>query len=308
MYRVELKGGYIPNSFFNHSFSFLMYRVELKARNTQSGQGHKTLVPNVPCGVERKTFLFLLLNFLFVPNVPCGVESIYSLGFSRKTLRFLMYRVELKVVSGFSRHSGVLTGQFLMYRVELKVLFEFSKGLQRIKFLMYRVELKGNTDPCFATRTATLGVPNVPCGVESSSFVGTTFKDLNVPNVPCGVESPEEERIVGVERPVPNVPCGVESREQALQACKQISVPNVPCGVESYPGVMELPVFKSVPNVPCGVESYSWHWALHRPLTGFLMYRVELKALPEEEELARYLGFLMYRVELKVLFHLLCKL
>ena len=79
--------------------SFLMYRVELKEKQT----GMRIyldirLVPNVPCGVEShyklltvlqiarpflmyrvelKGFLvfLLLVWFLLVPNVPCGVES-----------------------------------------------------------------------------------------------------------------------------------------------------------------------------------------------------------------------------------------
>ncbi len=57
---------------------FLMYRVELKDR---TGEGAA------------------LQQLLHVPNVPCGVERFVYLTrfYSHTPLRFLMYRVELKV-------------------------------------------------------------------------------------------------------------------------------------------------------------------------------------------------------------------
>ena len=56
-------------------------------------------------------------------------------------------------------------------------------------------------------------------------------------------------------------------------------VPNVPCGVERYYFPEELIFVPQVPNVPCGVErstSLRTFWMV----SGFLMYRVELKAKP----------------------------
>ena len=32
-------------------------------------------VPNVPCGVERRSIISSAFLPLYVPNVPCGVES-----------------------------------------------------------------------------------------------------------------------------------------------------------------------------------------------------------------------------------------
>ncbi len=42
----------------------------------------KLLVPNAPCGVERKisTDSFLYCPF-GVPNAPCGVESLFKISF-----------------------------------------------------------------------------------------------------------------------------------------------------------------------------------------------------------------------------------
>ena len=76
MYRVELK----VKSFFASSFvisSFLMYRVELKEGTLCEGKDRPAVVPNVPCGVERKA----------------GATMRDDKG----RLVFLMYRVELKV-------------------------------------------------------------------------------------------------------------------------------------------------------------------------------------------------------------------
>ena len=58
-----------------------------------------------------------------------------------------------------------------------------------------------------------------------------------------------------------------------------LAVPNVPCGVESDLFHITQNAGKFVPNVPCGVESV----IIQNPynvLGKFLMYRVELKALP----------------------------
>ena len=52
-----------------------MYRVELKAKS--------------------EMFITVLV---YVPNVPCGVERYLPFPISRRTERFLMYRVELKVI------------------------------------------------------------------------------------------------------------------------------------------------------------------------------------------------------------------
>ena len=54
-----------------------MYRVELKeasALQTSSAQ-RESLVPNVPCGVERLPKQDTSFVGTGVPNVPCGVES-----------------------------------------------------------------------------------------------------------------------------------------------------------------------------------------------------------------------------------------
>ncbi len=75
---------------------FLMYRVELKGSLKASIKASK-LVPNVPCGVERKIGGLNIQFLPFVPNVPCGVESLFTLLRYGKTEGFLMYRVELKV-------------------------------------------------------------------------------------------------------------------------------------------------------------------------------------------------------------------
>ena len=96
MHRVELKA--IFSSYcLSVILLFLMYRVELKESIVPGLFRTVTLVPNVPCGVERmilvnfanvpceflmyrvelKAFLLILqiLPIYLVPNVPCGVES-----------------------------------------------------------------------------------------------------------------------------------------------------------------------------------------------------------------------------------------
>jgi hypothetical protein len=80
-----------------------MYRVELKVLSGNI-YSFNIYVPNVPCGVER---LRLLLTYPkaypHVPNVPCGVESACNL--CKHSEVFLMYRVELKGSSMFSKKS-----------------------------------------------------------------------------------------------------------------------------------------------------------------------------------------------------------
>ena len=76
MYRVELKA-YVEEVVVFAVFMFLMYRVELKGKRTLNHYLYHSLslVPNVPCGVERRRFLHE-----FYHGTP-----------------FLMHRVELKV-------------------------------------------------------------------------------------------------------------------------------------------------------------------------------------------------------------------
>ena len=57
------------------SFSFLMYRVELKVNSFKLNLKKVVSVPNVPCGVESYLITVFLLHPKPVPNVPCGVES-----------------------------------------------------------------------------------------------------------------------------------------------------------------------------------------------------------------------------------------
>ncbi len=54
------------------------------------------VVPNAPCGVERRSKRSKNSHWETVPNAPCGVERLsirYHLTYSH---RFLMHRVELK--------------------------------------------------------------------------------------------------------------------------------------------------------------------------------------------------------------------
>ena len=79
---------------------FLMYRVELKVPSNHAGlRPSIKIVPNVPCGVERR----------ICPRSVWVLKHV-----------FLMYRVELKAgqTSQLSRQAP----EFLMYRVELKEL------------------------------------------------------------------------------------------------------------------------------------------------------------------------------------------
>ena len=74
-----------------------------------------------------------------------------------------MYRVELKDCSAkYQAHLEKI--RFLMYRVELKVLRRFDIKLIAYPFLMYRVELKVRC--CGRRKVSLASVPNVPCGVE----------------------------------------------------------------------------------------------------------------------------------------------
>ena len=75
-----------------------MYRVELKVFLTSTKYPLlMASVPNVPCGVERKSIKALSIKHLTVPNVPCGVErKRHGLKPKDAMLEFLMYRVELK--------------------------------------------------------------------------------------------------------------------------------------------------------------------------------------------------------------------
>ncbi len=59
---------------------------------------------------------------------------------------------------------------FLMYRVELKGGQGLSRQIGLGRFLMYRVELKGLTIRITVDIITRL-VPNVPCGVESSTLM-----------------------------------------------------------------------------------------------------------------------------------------
>ena len=75
-----------------------MHRVELKACSSMTSFSSKALVPNAPCGVERKKRINSL--FLFFP-------------------KFLMHRVELKARMA---SAGRFLVWFLMHRVELKAV------------------------------------------------------------------------------------------------------------------------------------------------------------------------------------------
>ena len=73
-----------------------MYRVELKGQQLLRYFSW-VLVPNVPCGVESKTWHTRPNSEEPpVPNVPCGVESPTLPRRPFGVEGFLMYRVELK--------------------------------------------------------------------------------------------------------------------------------------------------------------------------------------------------------------------
>ena len=59
MYRVELKDRGDPTVSLAFHSLFLMYRVELKGLLGIACVGKRRIVPNVPCGVERKIFQFV---------------------------------------------------------------------------------------------------------------------------------------------------------------------------------------------------------------------------------------------------------
>ena len=145
-------------------------------------------VPNVPCGVERRTglgsrrlrSLFLMYRVelkaihgtglstaLWVPNVPCGVERWAVLPVDDHLLA--VPNVPCGVESTKELDLALLVKGFLMYRVELKETRKAVKRILREKgFLMYRVELKGPKGAVIQGKSAQR-VPNVPCGVESRS-------------------------------------------------------------------------------------------------------------------------------------------
>ncbi len=96
-----------------------MYRVELKVEYQQNNSGQKTVVPNVPCGVESTKFLCFVWCGIIVPNVPCGVES--GLQLKKSNLPPLVPNVPCGVERSLSIISLKHLEKFLMYRVELKV-------------------------------------------------------------------------------------------------------------------------------------------------------------------------------------------
>ena len=171
-------------------------------------------------------------------------------------MKFLMYRVELKVQKWHATHLNHLL-RFLMYRVELKGSFDVLIPLAWLMFLMYRVELKAFSDD----------VPCHPLGkflmyrVELKELPAPSSKHRWVPEfLMYRVEL--KAGLGGVVQgtahaSVPNVPCGVESwahghKGRNFSPCP---VPNVPCGVERSCIQAFLWSHKQVPNVPCGVES-----------------------------------------------------
>ena len=117
-----------------------MYRVELKASMVFFAVS-PSLVPNVPCGVERnwaEDKCWAVGEVFLMYRVELKVRLFCLCRFSHAT--FLMYRVELKVGHGLM--CGHTSSQFLMYRVELKGGYYHVKEVSSSVFLMYRVELK----------------------------------------------------------------------------------------------------------------------------------------------------------------------
>ena len=102
---------------------------------------------------------------------------------------------------------------------------------------MYRVELKA--DALSGVYLPQVGVPNVPCGVESI----------------YGDHHPQAAAAV-----VPNVPCGVESNEIVASSLPSYSNKFLMYRVE-LKGLLFLAnrtgLHLVVPNVPCGVESWA---------------------------------------------------
>ena len=107
MYRVELKAAFI--SWLLKSFSTKVPNVPCGVESRVGNQpvGVQTVVPNVPCGVERFEISDENLPKRWVPNVPCGVESDITVRSPYPLGLFLMYRVELKVLSSLKRRQGI---------------------------------------------------------------------------------------------------------------------------------------------------------------------------------------------------------
>ncbi len=81
MHRVELKALLFKTKPSTKLLGFLMHRVELKVKALISLTASITLVPNAPCGVERRN-KESFSSFRFVPNAPCGVERRNKESFS----------------------------------------------------------------------------------------------------------------------------------------------------------------------------------------------------------------------------------
>ena len=121
MHRVELKDSCLFYLFIE-LHAFLMHRVELKELAEFLKAQTPVLVPNAPCGVERKLSRMGTLGSSLVPNAPCGVERVFLLTAIARATAFLMHRVELKASLWLlSKHSF---STFLMHRVELKATIE----------------------------------------------------------------------------------------------------------------------------------------------------------------------------------------
>ena len=123
-----------------------MYRVELKVNSVNVSATSLNLVPNVPCGVESWAVPIVWSWAGTVPNVPCGVESRVrpsgDVGDNIPRLKFLMYRVELKVTFRRKKPLSPSPVPNVPCGVESRVKWR-SLITNRWVFLMYRVELKG---------------------------------------------------------------------------------------------------------------------------------------------------------------------
>ena len=75
-----------------------------------------------------------------VPNVPCGVERFITQTPRSLPAKFLMYRVELKVMSLRSNNLFLMFVPNVPCGVESTTIERTTHSVQ--SFLMYRVELK----------------------------------------------------------------------------------------------------------------------------------------------------------------------